>query len=322
MEASFLRRIIISFFILWGNSCSYFYLTDLSSYRKIASKTKAQSCSQILQTFLSELNQANKKNAFSPGNDIPPVGELKAIARSFNKSEFPGSTRPQWYVDENGVEWLLKKDVKYRELQTSAEVISSGIYRHLGFSAPSIHIIYLNGQRYAAVKSLGRRLQASSLESNQSLEWKMIYFIGALIKDNDRIYGAKNNFDLGDGKFALFDFGGTLGSKAQGEHKRAWPGWFAYSDAIGTFENTREIEVIFGWFKNRYKPDHHAWNKVTRKDAQKAIKLLQKLTDEDIQRIVQKAKYTNFSDENYMIEALINRRDGLMEGLLNYFPSP
>ena len=199
-------------------------------------------------------------------------------------------------------------------------MISSGIYRHLGFNAPETYIVNHKGKRYAAVKSLGKNLKASDLADNTSEEWKELYFIGALLKDHDRIYAAKNNFDLGKGKFAMFDFGGTLGSKARGEHKKVWPGWKVESDSIGAFENTKDIDVVFGWFSKRFKPDDHAWSNVTRNDAVKSIERLKALKDEDIQKIVQEAKYSNKSDESYMTEALINRRDALIDGLLSYFP--
>ncbi len=261
-----------------------------------------------------------EKEVFDLGSNSPPKGQLKPIDRSFSEGELAGSTKPKWHVDEEGVEWLLKEDVKHKELQTSAEVISSNIYRKLGFNAPSTHIVTVDGKRYAAVRSLGKGLRASSLELNQSKQWKLTYFIGALLKDNDRIYSAKNNFDFGDGKFALFDFGGTLGSKARGDHKKVWPGWSIHSDAVGSFENTKDIEVVFGWFKDRFKPEGHAWNNVTREEAQEAIELLKSLTDNDIESIVKSAQYSNSSDENYMIDALKNRRDGLIEGVLSYFP--
>jgi hypothetical protein len=251
---------------------------------------------------------------------LPPKGQLKPIDRGFGEGELAGSTKPKWYVDEDGVEWLLKEDVRHKELQTSAEVISSSIYRKLGFNAPNTHIVSLDGKRYAAVRSLGKDLEASSLEQNQSKQWKLAYFVGALLKDNDRIYSAKNNFDLGDGNFALFDFGGTLGSKARGEHKEMWPGWSKHSDAVGTFENTKDIEVIFGWFKDRFKPEGHAWSNVTKEDALEAVELLKTLSDSDIESTVKMAWYSNLSDESYMIEALKNRRDGMIERLLTYFP--
>jgi hypothetical protein len=99
-----------------------------------------------------------------------------------------------------------------------------------------------------------------------------------------------------------------------------WPGWSKHSDAVGTFENTKDIEVIFGWFKDRFKPEGHAWSNVTKEDALEAVELLKTLSDSDIESTVKMAWYSNLSDESYMIEALKNRRDGMIERLLTYFP--
>jgi hypothetical protein len=118
----------------------------------------------------------------------------------------------------------------------------------------------------------------------------------------------------------MFDFGGTLGSKARGEHKPTWDEWSVFSDSVGAFENTKDIKVVFGWFHDRFKPDGHAWHNVGRDDALAAIDLLKNLSDSDLESIVRAARYSNKTDEEYMVEALKNRRDGLIEGLLSYFP--
>jgi hypothetical protein len=249
----------------------------------------------------------------------PPIGTLSKLGRSFGESEMRGSTMPNWWIDEKGVNWLLKEDIVYPELQTAAEVISSSIYRHLGINAPEAHIINIDGKRYAAIRSLGKDLMASTLEKNQSSKWKQVFFIAALLKDYDRIYSAKNNFELNYDEFAIFDFGGTLGSKARGEHKKVWPGWEVHSDATGMFENTQDIEVVFTWFKDRFKPLGHAWNNVTKEDALSAVKNFKNLTDEDIERFVKRAHYTKKSDQDFMISALKNRRDSMIKYLLDYF---
>src|SRR4051794_20118345 len=54
-----------------------------------------------------------------------PTGALKYIGSE-------GRTGA-WYVDEAGVRWFANPDVPHDELQTSAEVIGSLVYRRFGY---------------------------------------------------------------------------------------------------------------------------------------------------------------------------------------------
>lgn len=111
------------------------------------------------------------------------------------------------------------------------------------------------------------------------------------------------------------DFGGTLGSRALGRHK---PGQ-VFSDAIGSFEATSDINTIYSTFGVQASPNH-PWMMITRTDADAVIQKFRLLSDEKIEGIVTSAKYSNQADYNYMVQALKLRRDGIISHLLSLFP--
>lgn len=77
-----------------------------------------------------------------------------------------------------------------------------------------------------------------------------------------------------DDSLVILDFGGTLGSRAQGEHK---PGE-VFSDAIGSFEATSDIHIIYSSFQVNT-DSAHPWMNINRTDAQAVVQKFRHLTD-------------------------------------------
>lgn len=221
-----------------------------------------------------------------------------------------------WYKDESGRMWYLKRDEKYSELQTAAEVISSTILARFGYKVPYVQIITLNGIRYAAVEALPKGNTSMTLSEINSENVKPLRVFAAMLKDWDRVR-SYNNFLYSSGRdeYAMFDFGGTLGARAMGDHK---PG-LIFSEAIGSFENTKNFAEIYDVFDVKSLPENHPWKNLNASDYNYAYQYLEMLTDADISIIVDSARYSRMSDANYMKESLMNRRNGLIEGLKKRF---
>ncbi|EFK96153.1 protein containing Metal-dependent phosphohydrolase domain [sediment metagenome] len=238
-----------------------------------------------------------------------PKGSLRFKGRG------SGTMGGNWYVDEEGVKWFLKPDSHHSELQTSAEVISSRIYEHFGYTTPETVIVNIKGKRYSASKFLGKR-RFADLSKNRSDKFRQMRIIAAYLKDWDRLANIRNNFNLGNDEFASLDFGGTLGSRAHGMHKAGK----VFSEAIGTFETTEDISVVYDSFKVNDLPNDHPWRNLVQNDAHQVIDKFRTLTDEKIEEIVKAAQYSDQKDAAYMIEALKKRRDGIITNLLSKFP--
>ena len=221
----------------------------------------------------------------------------------------------KWYKDEAGLNWYAKPDEVHAELQTAAEVISSEIYRELGYFAPRVVIREINGVRHAVISELPTDgVPSDNLADVHSAELRQMRFIAAYLKDWDRMQ-SENNFRYGTSDFAIFDFAGSLGSRAQGEFK---PGTVV-SEAIGAYDGSEDAAKIYNSFKPMGLPKNHAWMQVTRADAEVIVAKLKTLTDNKLIRIVAAAKYTQASDTRYMTEALRTRRDALIFHLVDCF---
>lgn len=144
-------------------------------------------------------------------------------------------------------------------------------------------------------------------------EIRQMRVVAAYLKDWDRLGNPENNRNMPDGSLVIFDFGGTLGSRAQGRHK---PGQI-FSDAIGNFEATTDVNIIYGSFEIQTSASH-PWMKITQGDVQRVIEKFKMLTNEKITEIVKSAQYSDPRDEGYMIQALEARRDGIITKLITF----
>jgi hypothetical protein len=126
---------------------------------------------------------------------------------------------------------------------------------------------------------------------------------------------SKNNMDYGSDEIPAFiDFGGALGARAHGQFKSD----DIFSEAVGSFENNligREIYNSFDLSKTPNLPSNHPWNRITQEDVKEVLSLFESLSDQKIKWIVENAKYSNRKDEAYMISALRQRRDAMIEFL-------
>lgn len=261
-------------------------------------------------TFAAAGNVAPNKCAalFSAGHG--PTGKLTSLSR---RSE--GSTGGRWIQDEAGNQWFVKKDVHYSELQTSAEVISSKIYQFFGYRTPETVIIVTDGVRYSASRDIGENNTWTDFSNMNSTEIRQMRIVASYLKDWDRLGNPSNNRLSPDGALTILDFGGTLGARAQGRHK---PGRI-FSNAIGNFEATPDVSVIYDSFQVQAE-SNHPWNRLIRRDAELIVNKFRQLDDAAIETIVDSAQYSNQLDRDYMVQALKIRRDGIIQDMLSRFP--
>lgn len=222
-----------------------------------------------------------------------------------------------WQTDSTNRRFYLKEDRGVPEGQTAAEVITSEVYRRLGYETPATYIIYQDGKRYSASQEIVGQSEQSDLTGFNSKKFRALRFFAAYLKDWDRLQigadGNGNNFDLGGKKFAMIDFGGSLGFRAMGESK---PSLFTFPNLpeVGGFELTRNPDILMAGFDlSNIESDDHPWKNLSREDYEFALKQFRKLLDKDIIEIVKSAKYSNPNAEIYMIDALITRRDGFIQ---------
>jgi hypothetical protein len=240
-----------------------------------------------------------------PLMDERPVGRLVPSRRAGG-----GTTGGKWYRDEAGEEWFVKTDGQFDELQSAAEVISAKIYGYLGYRTPVTAIVEIEGRRAVAVKSLGRDLEGTTLDAENDTYFRQLHYFAALLKDWDRLRWGPNNVYLpGDRSYALLDFGGSLGSRAQGRHKPGKP----FSDAIGVFENDQTGREIVDSFRTSDLPEGHPWKQELGDADRRAVaRKLRLLRDEVLEHIVRQADYRREADSLYMLNALKARRDALL----------
>lgn len=253
------------------------------------------------------LNPVRCENLFSQSG---PKGPLAGIARSAG-----GSTGGRWVKDEFGITWFLKKDVHHAELQTSAEVISALIYQFFGYKTPETAKVIIDGVHHSASRDIGENNEWTDFSKINSSEIRQMRVVASFLKDWDRLGNPSNNRLSRDGTLTILDFGGTLGSRAQGNHK---PGKIV-SAAIGSFESTIDIGIIYDSFQVQASPNH-PWNQVTRADVRAIVQKFSQLDNLTIEGFVDLAQYSNRVDRDYMVQALQARRDGIVANLLSRFP--
>jgi hypothetical protein len=242
-----------------------------------------------------------------------PQGKLSACQRYSG-----GSNGGCWSKDAGGKEWFVKADRTYPGLQSGGEIISARIYRALDYTVPDTAILTPDSEgpepnlrRVAALKLAGSWSGASYELSNisNSPTFRQLRVFAAFLKDWDRLGNPSNTFVASEGStFAMLDFGGTLGSRAQGGFKPDEP---VVSNAIGGFGLRMDGAEILNNFKMFLEPEH-PWLNLNSEDWQMAAaKLLQCLPNDAIDRFVDEASYPDPKDAIHMKQAIKNRRDSL-----------
>jgi hypothetical protein len=161
---------------------------------------------------------------------------------------------------------------------------------------------------------------AANLAHVQSQHFRLLRFYATLLKDIDRIEIGPNNFVLDGDDFAIYNFGGTLGSRPFGEFKNG-P---VVSEAIGAFEPSEHMSTLFnnvafyGYQAGLIGSDH-AWNKVTAKDADQFANSLKFLTNMDVQQIVAAAQFSKKKDAKTMETSIKTRRDAFIKKFPAHF---
>lgn len=239
----------------------------------------------------------------------PPAGKLTLV----RKLEASSAQSPSIYRDEAGVEWFAKSDQGAPELQTRAEVIASKVYRHFGIYAPETHIADIEGKTHSVSKLMpeGRDVLLREEMPNES-RYRTLKVLVSFLRDKDRLQVGPNNRQFADGSVALYDFGGTLGSRAGGLPKQDGSPWSA---AIGTLSENPPIAEIFPLGYASWVPANHPWHKMTRDDVTELLGHFRTLDEKRIGEIVDRAKYSRREDAEYMKKALLARRNTILRDL-------
>ena len=226
-------------------------------------------------------------------------------------SDTKGSTNSEWIIDEYGARQLIKKDVKYPHLQTSAEVISSKIYEHFGYNVPKITKSEKNGVPFVSVEEVKNVVGITDFRDQDNIKFRQLKIIAAYLIDWDRISNSNNNLVTKDSEIFLIDFGGSLGSRARGEYK---PGVVS-SPATGSyFHHSKDADfaaILADYSVDNVTPEH-PWFRVTDEDIIDLIPAFLRLDEDKILSIVEEAKYPLDSDKEIMKQALLMRRDAFL----------
>jgi hypothetical protein len=275
----------------------------------MAQGASAAFCQDLFQTHLSQAED-------SLGLKGVPNAEVVLGRLTFIGAE---GRSGRWFRDKSEIEWYVKPDEGAPQLQTGAEIISAEIYRNLFYDVPETRLLEFEGKRHVFSQKVAGAIERN-LAHMDTQKFRQARFVAAYLKDWDRLAGM-NTIAL-DKSFYFIDFGGTLGAKATGAPK---PG-VRHSPAIGSFEASDDISVVYGGFnidaipaKGRL-PDWHPWRKVTREDAVAFTEFFRvRMTDEFLAEAVAMAHYSDPRDSEYMIHALKVRRDAMVRDLVSTF---
>lgn len=247
-----------------------------------------------------------------------PVGKLILTEHSRSR----GSQNGRFYKDEAGELYYLKPDLLHQELQTGAEAISAAIYRHFDIFAPETMIVAVEGVRYSASRLLpdGRDSTLVSEMPNTSQN-RMMRIVAGFLQDWDRLRVGPNNRIFADGSIGVYDLGGTLGARAQGDFK---PG-AVFSEAIGSFtasevgSSDQAMAKLFDTYEVDWLPANHPWRNLTPADVAAAREYFRTLDTNKIEEIVERAAFRSTRDSRAMSDSLRKRRNTFFELLEEHF---
>ena len=335
MKIKINRCIIIFFSILFGLNNSVQATTckdqseSLDKNRSIYTSEGPHTIANKLQTsFLNNNAKAKQKSTIATNSLNSIIGAPEGLLKKVDVKRSRGSQKSLFVKDERGQVYYLKKSLSHPELQTGAEVISSWIYRHFGYMAPETYIVEYNSQRFSASAILPEGKDTTLVnDMNNTRHMRQLRVLAAFLKDWDRLRMGPNNRVFNDGSIALFDFGGTLGSRSLGEVK---PG-VHFSDAIGSFGKPKVATNLFGDFVGKHpmielfdsftieglRPDH-PWHQLSLEDVKPMLHYFRTLDTEKIRNIVEKAKYSDPRDKSQMIDSLLMRRDIFLDFLVEH----
>jgi len=241
----------------------------------------------------------------------PKSKKFKDVSDGIEVEAFQSSTGGKWVRDSQDQIWFEKPDTQHSELQTSAEAISSRIYRLFGFNVPETHKIKKGTKYFSVSKYIGQKTRPSNLADIKDTDHALMRILAAYLKDWDRAGNPNNNRVTKENVLYLIDFGGSLGARARGDFKDG-P---IISEAIGALDTGSNQDIY-----TSFKPDldsKHPWMKVNKKDyLPNATRILVWLTDGNLYDIVREANFSRKEDEVQMFEILKQRRDNLVAELV------
>lgn len=232
-----------------------------------------------------------------------PEGQLRFYSRSDK-----GVTGGQWFKDDGGQLWFVKKDLIHKELQSSAAVIASKIYAHFGFVVPDIYKIEHEGEFYTVSKFMGPDYFHEELYDWKGGQARELSFVAEFLNDVDRGYNPGNILFSEERGWALIDFGASLGASASGGFKPDTP---VISKAVGGLSADVDYQKCLEESKGPA-PKTHPWQKVTSFDVFRLEARFKRLTKAKIKEIVALAQYSNSQDARRVIEILHRRRHAFL----------
>jgi hypothetical protein len=258
-------------------------------------------------------NEAEESGIYFDGHWVDPQNknaEMALLTEELPNEKVQSSNGGKWVQSADGQIWFEKADGSHQELQSSAEAISSRIYRLLGYAVPETHKVMRGGKYFSISKYIGKPTVESNLSESSEYFDRTLRVVAAYLKDWDRVSNPNNNRKTADGKIYLIDFGGTLGSRSRGDFKDG-P---IVSEAIGALD-VGENKDIFRSF-NPQLGKKHPWMKLSKHDLlSMADRLIVNLTDGNLFDIVREAKFSRKEDERMMFEILKQRRNNLVAEL-------
>lgn len=295
----------------------------------------ASSCThqtrQLNEHSRTDSTQDAKQNTQNPVN-TPQQQRIShqscGSALDFNQPELPfkdtcsdslrgwGSNDGCWTRDAAAQDWYIKAEGQRSELQSGAEMISSRIYRRLGYQvpdtallAPEVKAPFWGRRRIASRRIPNGFAPASRFLANipDTPKFRQLRYFAAYLKDWDRLGNSTNTLVNAQGLFWMIDFGGTLGSRARGEPKEDSP---LNSPATGGIAEHQSGADILSSFDLSKLPSGHPWLLQSPEDRANAAFLLRTcLSDSFLETSVAGARYSNPADEAFMARALKQRRD-------------
>ncbi len=241
----------------------------------------------------------------------------------------PGAT----YYDENGFKKKLTLDKVFEMLDESAYMVD-GKYR-----AVASKILSGIPKGYVSFNSSRKEDKFDVVKHSDRRELRAYRVFSSWLNHHDARRG--NTLDMlieeKDGwylKHYLIDFGSVLGSHnmqykyAEAGHMYILDVWEAFKSFITLgFYNRPYYRPVKPYSKavgyitaDVFEPDewkpmipNYAFDNMTLRDAFWAAKIVASFTDEQIRAVVECAEYRNKSDEDYISDVLIKRRDKLCE---------
>ena len=263
---------------------------------------------------------------------------------AIQKVKTRGATAGFIGTDAGGRTFLFKLDhPDYPELGTSTAIIGSRILWALGYNVPPVHLVQIEGtgdRRFAGQRATAT-LFLDNVRGHFNFDWfryrremRGLRLASAWINDVDRV-GTNTLVVVADGHATLhlIDFNSCLGSW-QGLPKEPWRGWrhqgqfWWWLAQIGTFGLARPEpdphQPVISPAVGRFTAEHFdplrwrsqwynsAFERMSPADARWMAAKISTLGRAHIQAIVAAANLSNPADAEYLVNALLDRQQTIL----------